>query len=94
MTLGALNQVRAAMPDRDTAETIVRVVIENGLQNAVTAFQRVVEALFEALPAPPKARRNTFQNLTEGSAFWQQVMGQVQSVKPPSCRLSRENERF
>lgn len=75
-TLKALDQVRAAMPDRDTAETTVRVVIENGLQNAVTAFQRVVEALFAELPAPPKARRNAFQNLTEGSALWQQAVGQ------------------
>jgi hypothetical protein len=63
------------MPDRDTAETTVRIVIENGLQNAVTAFQRVVEALFAELPAPPKARRNAFQNLTEGSALWQQATG-------------------
>jgi hypothetical protein len=75
-TLKALDQVRAAIPDRDTAETTVRVVIENGLQNAVTAFQRVVEALFAELPAPPKTRRNAFQNLTEGSALWQQATGQ------------------
>lgn len=75
-TLRALDQVRAAMPDRDTAETTVRVVIENGLQNAVTAFQRVVEALFVELPAPPKARRNAFQNLAEGSALWRQATGQ------------------
>jgi RNA polymerase subunit RPABC4/transcription elongation factor Spt4 len=75
-TLGALDQVRAAMPDRDTAETTVRIVIENGLQNAVTAFQRVVEAMFAELPAPPKARRNAFQNLTEGSTLWQKATGQ------------------
>ncbi len=74
-TLGVLDQVRAAM-DRDTAETTVRVVIENGLQNAVTVFQRVVEALFVELPAPPKARRNAFQNLAEGSTLWQQATGQ------------------
>jgi hypothetical protein len=74
-TLKALDQVRAAMPDRDTAETTVRVVIENGLQNAVTAFQRVVEALFVELPAPPKTRRNAFQNLAEGSTLWQQTTG-------------------
>lgn len=75
-TLKALDQVRAAMPDRDTAETTVRVVIENGLQNAVTAFQRVVEALFVELPAPPKTRRNAFQNPAEGSTLWQQATGQ------------------
>lgn len=74
-TLKVLDQVRGAMPDRDTAETAVRVVIENGLQNAVTAFQRVVEALFAELSSPSKARRNAFQNLTEGSSLWQQATG-------------------
>lgn len=74
-TLGALDQVRAAIPDRDTAETTVRVVTENGLQNTVTAFQRVVEAMFAEFPSPPKARRNAFQNLTEGSALWQKATG-------------------
>ena len=43
--LDALPGVRAAIPDRDTAETTARLLVENGLQNAVTAFQRYAEAL-------------------------------------------------
>ena len=78
-TLAALDQVRAAMPDRDTAEIAARLVIENGFQNAVTAFQRVVEALFEDLPSPPKARRNAFQNLPEGSDLWLKATGRSYS---------------
>ena len=57
------------MPDRDIVENTVRIIIEAGLQNADTAFQRVVETLYANFPAPPKARQNTFQNLTEGSAL-------------------------
>src|SRR5690606_32630099 len=38
--LDAIPGVRAAIADRDTAETTARLLVENGLQNAVTAFQR------------------------------------------------------
>ncbi|MBC6408145.1 MAG: hypothetical protein GDA40_08530 [Rhodobacteraceae bacterium] len=93
-TLGALDQVRAAMPDRDTAETTVRAFIEKGLQNAVTAFQPVVEALFAELPSPPKARRNAFQNLTEGSALWQQATGQGYDAHLDVASLERLGRAF
>ena len=93
-TLGVLDQVRAAMPDRDTAEITVRVVIENGLQNAVTAFQRVVEALFMELPARPKARRNAFQNLAEGSTLWQQATGQGYDVHLDAPSLDQLGRAF
>lgn len=68
--LDALAAVRAAIADRDTAETTVRFIIENGLQNAVAAFQRYAEVLYAKLPSPPTARRNAFQNLTDGSDLW------------------------
>ncbi len=93
-TLGALDHVRAAMPDRDTAENTVRVFIENGLQNAVTAFQRVVEVMFSDLPAPPKARRNAFQNLTEGSSLWQQATGQGYDAHLDASALDRLGRAF
>ena len=78
-TLAALDQVRAAMPDRDAAEIAARLVIENSVQNAVTAFQRVVEALYEELPSLLKASRNAFQNLSEGSALWLKAPGRSYS---------------
>ncbi len=68
--LNALAGVRAAIPDRDTAETTTRLIIENGLQNAVTAFQRYAEALYARYPSLPQPRRNAFQNLSEGSDLW------------------------
>jgi uncharacterized Zn finger protein (UPF0148 family) len=74
-TLGSLPLIRTAIGDADTAEATVRLVIENGLQNVVTAFQRYAEALyarFQGLPAP---RRNAFQNLNEGSILWKSATG-------------------
>jgi hypothetical protein len=76
-TLDALDTVRAAIPDRDTAENTVRLIVENGLQNAVTAFQRCAEVLFAGLPSAQRARRNAFQNLAEGDQLWQAATGKA-----------------
>lgn len=76
-SLDALDTVRAAIPDRDTAESTVRLIVENGLQNAVTAFQRCAEAVFSGLPSTTKARRNVFQNLTEGDLLWREATGRT-----------------
>lgn len=93
-TLDGLDAVRAAMPDKDTAETTVRLIIENGLQNAVTAFQRMAEALYERLPSPPKARRNAFQNLGEGSTLWQAATGHGYSDHVAAADLDRLGKIF
>lgn len=75
---GALDTVaaiRAAIDDKDTAETTGRMIVENGLQNAVTAFQRYAEALHGKTPSASRPRRNAFQSLEEGSALWFGVTG-------------------
>lgn len=74
-TLDAIITITGAVRDRDTAENTKRLVIENGLQNAVTAFQRYVEALYSRFPALPAPRRNAFQNLNEGSDLWHKATG-------------------
>lgn len=75
-TLDAIPGVRAAIADRDSAETTVRLLVENGLQNAVTAFQRYVEALYATkYPGLPAPRRNAFQSLSEGSNLWHDAAG-------------------
>ena len=73
--IDALDTVRAAIPDRDTAESVARLIIENGLQNAVTAFQRFAESLFASIASTAKPGRNAFQNLAEGSQLWQAAGG-------------------
>jgi hypothetical protein len=77
--LESIGAIRAALPDRDTAETTARLFIENGLQNVVTAFQRYAEALYGRHPSVPPARRNAFQNLAEGSALWLVAFGKEYS---------------
>jgi hypothetical protein len=75
--LDALPSVRDAIPDKDASDTTVRLIVENGLQNAVTAFQRYAESLYSSFPASPTPRRNAFQNLKEGSEFWKVVAGKT-----------------
>lgn len=74
-SLDALDTVRAAIPNRDAAESTARLIVENSLQNAVTAFQRCAEALFASLPSGSESRRNAFQNLSEGSQLWETATG-------------------
>lgn len=76
-SLDAIGAVRAAIAERDTAENTVRLLVENGLQNAVTAFQRYAEALYASLPTFSSARRNAFQNLAEGSGLWLDATGKA-----------------
>jgi hypothetical protein len=71
----ATQAIRRAIADRDTAETTVRLIVENALQNAVTAFQRFAESLYARFAGVPCARRNVFQNLDEGSALWRAATG-------------------
>ncbi len=73
--LGAISQVRSAIADRDTAETTARLLVENSLQNAVTAFQRYAEILYAHFPSMPTPRRNAFQSLREGSELWLSASG-------------------
>lgn len=74
-SLDAISAIAVAITDRDTAENTKRLIVEHGLQNAVTAFQRYAEALYSRFPSMPTPRRNAFQNLKEGSEFWLQATG-------------------
>jgi hypothetical protein len=73
----ALAGVRSAIPNRDVAETTARLILESGLQNAVTAFQRYAEALYDRFTEQAPPRRNAFQNLTEGSVLWKSACGKA-----------------
>lgn len=74
--LDALARIRASIADRDAAATTARLIIENALQNGVTAFQRYAEALYDRYDlSRPAPRRNAFQNLNEGSELWHAASG-------------------
>ena len=68
--IDSIPQVRSTFTDRDTAENTARLVVENGLQNAVTAFQRNAEVLYARFSSSQPPRRNAFQNLRDGSDLW------------------------
>jgi hypothetical protein len=73
--IDALAHIRAAITDKDVAETTARQAVEAGLQNAVTSYQRYAETLDAKFPVAPMARRNAFQNLADGSTLWHGVSG-------------------
>ena len=74
-SLDAIDTITAAMSDRNSAESTKQLIIENGLQNAVTAFQRFAEALYSHFPVLEARGRNAFQSLTEGSDLWYAATG-------------------
>ena len=74
-SISALADVRVAISDPDIAENTVRLIIESGLQNAVTAFQRYAEALYARAAPQATPRRNVFQNISGGSALWFSATG-------------------
>lgn len=95
-TIGALGAIREGVNDKDVAENTVRLVIESGLQGTVTAFQRYAEALYSRAGAGtvPKARRNVFQNLTDGSELWAMRFGKAYSDHIGSADLTRLTRYF
>ena len=92
--LDALPAVRAAVSDRDAAENMVRSLVEHGLLNAVTAFQRYAEVLYSQLESAPKPRRNAFQNLAEGSDLWCYATGNQYSNHLASAEMSELKRAF
>ena len=93
-SLDAIGAVRAAITNRDTAENTVRFLVENGLQNAVTAFQRYAEALYARLPTASPARRNAFQNLAEGSGLWSGATGKAYADHLSASELATLQKAF
>ena len=93
-SLEALSSVRTTIQDRDAAESATRLIVENSLQNAVTAFQRCVEAMFSNIPSAPAARRNAFQNLAEGSQLWRAATGNSYSDHLSQVELDRLTRSF
>lgn len=93
-SLDAIGSVRTAITDRDVAENTIRLLVENGLQNAVTAFQRCAEALYGGLPSAGKARRNAFQNLAEGDDLWTAATGKSYGVHLSPTELATLRRAF
>ena len=70
--LPALKQALADLHDPDTAANFEQQLLEDQIENLVTAFQRGTEALFDRLPNASTFKRdaNLFQRLNDASALW------------------------
>jgi hypothetical protein len=93
-SLDAIIHVRQAIKDRDVAENTIRTIVESGLLNAVTSFQRYAEALYLRKPGMPAPRRNAFQNLAVGSELWQQAYGRNFEDHLGAANLAELNRYF
>jgi hypothetical protein len=93
-TLDNLSTIAAGLPDRDVAENTIRMLTEDSLQRLVTAFQRFAEALYDKKPGRPKLRRNTFQNLEEGSRHWKNSFGKGYAAHLKPDELAKLNRAF
>ncbi len=64
----------------DEAETTTRSLLESGLSDCITAFQRYCEAKYQEHPkAKKRIKRNAFQNIEIGSNLWNDVLGESYS---------------
>lgn len=93
-TIEHIDRIRTAILDRDTAEITCRTLVENGLLSAVTAFQRYMEVLYAQVPGHSPARRNAFQNISEGSKLWKTSTGAGYEDHLPVDELETLNRYF
>ena len=71
------NSLIAAL-DPDQAEVITRSLLEKGMQDTVTSFQRLSERLYQKSTGKT-APKNAFQRLESGSKLWEQAIGKSYS---------------
>ncbi|MBI2842125.1 MAG: hypothetical protein HYX78_01865 [Armatimonadetes bacterium] len=76
-TVAHIPDIRQSMPDRDTAENVQRLMLEESFTKLVAAFQRFAEATFDLLPTAShfKRRKNVFQSIAESSDLWRKAAG-------------------
>jgi len=75
--LPAIRQAVQAAADADAARNTAQEILENSMGRLVGAFQRLAEVLFArtSSASTTRHRKNSFQNLTEGSALWRTATG-------------------
>ncbi len=73
-----LDQIKATIvenADSDFAENIYNQMIEDQVENLVTALQRVTESMYGKLPGTATAPFNIFQRLDDASKLWGAAIG-------------------
>jgi len=61
--------------DADAAANIEQQMLEDQIENLVTALQRATECIFENLPNAPSPPFNVFQRIDHASQLWKQTTG-------------------
>lgn len=79
-TLDGLDRIKGALTaihDADAADNFEQQWLENQVEDLVTAFQRVTEALFRKLPNASQFNcdTNLFQRVTDASRLWLSATG-------------------
>jgi uncharacterized Zn finger protein (UPF0148 family) len=79
-TVDGMDRIKEAvseMHDKDVAENLEQQLLEDQIENLVTAFQRVSESLFRALPSAGAFTwdANLFQRLADASDLWKRATG-------------------
>lgn len=77
--LPTLEHAFVQLHDSDTAENFKQQLLEDQIENLVTAFQRSTEHLFGKLPSAASFKRdaNLFQRLDDASALWKSATGRA-----------------
>ena len=73
-TLREIKKKKKKNRDKDTAENIYRKIIENSMEDIVSAYQKFAAAHYEKLSGK-KARLNDFQIVDKGSDFFKSIDG-------------------
>lgn len=75
--LEAITLAIKGLHDADLAANFEQQLLEDQVENLVTAFQRGIEGLFDKQPRAATFKRdaNLFQRLADGSALWKQASG-------------------
>ncbi|TDK31088.1 hypothetical protein E2F49_11635 [Luteimonas terrae] len=87
-TAAGLRGTLASSIGADEAEVVTQSLIEKGMLDAVTSFQRLCEQLY-AQCTGKHPRRNAFQSLDAGSELWESAVGLSYEQMTDSASLAR-----
>jgi predicted RNA-binding Zn-ribbon protein involved in translation (DUF1610 family) len=65
----------AGQLDRDSYKNFEQTIIENGLEDCATAFQKYVSELYNSYNPEKKLSPNDFQRIENGSQQWEKLSG-------------------
>lgn len=73
--LNHIGEVVAEKADADVAHNLRQQMIEDQVENLITALQRVTESLYEKIPGAANAPFNVFQRMDDASTLWKNAVG-------------------